>query len=142
MIKTKTLGGSGMTQTLIPDELKYTSEHEWVKIEGALAWVGITDHAQQQLGDITYVDLPKIGRRVERMGELGTIESVKTAADFYSPLSGEVAEVNSDLEEHPEWINQDCYGRGWLVKLKGFNPEELKELMTARGYKDLLEKGA
>ena len=131
-----------MTQTLIPDELKYTSEHEWVKIEGALAWVGITDHAQQQLGDITYVDLPKIGRRVERMGELGTIESVKTAADFYSPLSGEVAEVNSDLEEHPEWINQDCYGRGWLVTLKGFDPEELAELMTARDYKDFLEKGA
>ncbi len=131
-----------MTQTLIPDELKYTSEHEWVKIEGALAWVGITDHAQQQLGDITYVDLPKIGRRVERMGELGTIESVKTAADFYSPLSGEVAEVNSDLEEHPEWINQDCYGRGWLVTLKDFDPEELAEMMTARGYKDFLEKGA
>jgi glycine cleavage system H protein len=131
-----------MTQTLIPDELKYTSEHEWVKIDGALAWVGITDHAQQQLGDITYVDLPKIGRRVERMGVLGTIESVKTAADFYSPLSGEVAEVNSDLEEHPEWINQDCYGRGWLVGLKGFNPEELTEPMTAQGYKDLLEKGA
>jgi glycine cleavage system H protein len=131
-----------MTQTLIPDELNYTSEHEWVKIEGALACVGITDHAQQQLGDITYVDLPKIGRRVERMGALGTIESVKTAADFYSPLSGEVAEVNSDLEEHPEWINQDCYGRGWLVKLKEFNPEELAELTTARGYKDFLEKGA
>jgi len=130
-----------MTQTLIPDELKYTSEHEWVKIEGALAWVGITDHAQQQLGDITYVDLPKIGRRVERMGELGTIESVKTAADFYSPLSGEVAEVNSDLEEHPEWINQDCYGRGWLVTLKDLDPEESAELMTARGYKDFLEKG-
>jgi glycine cleavage system H protein len=131
-----------MTQTLIPDELKYTSEHEWVKIEGALAWVGITDHAQQQLGDITYVDLPKIGRRVERMGELGTIESVKTAADFYAPLSGEVAEINAGLEEHPEWINQDCYGRGWLVKLEGFNPEELTELLTAGGYKDLLEKGA
>lgn len=131
-----------MTQTLIPDELNYTSEHEWVKIEGALAWVGITDHAQQQLGDITYVDLPKIGRRVERMGELGTIESVKTAADFYSPLSGEVAGVNSDLEEHPEWINQDCYGRGWLVTLKDFDPEELAEMMTARGYKDFLEKGA
>ena len=131
-----------MDQNLIPDELKYTSEHEWVKIEGTLAWVGITDHAQQQLGDITYVDLPKIGRHVERMGVLGTIESVKTAADFYSPLSGEVAEINSDLEEHPEWINQDCYGRGWLVKLKGFNPEEWTELLTARGYKDLLEKGA
>ncbi len=130
-----------MDQTLIPEELNFTSEHEWVKIEGALAWVGITDHAQQQLGDITYVDLPEVGRRVDRMGELGTIESVKTAADFYSPLSGEVAEVNSDLGEHPEWINQDCYGRGWLVKLKEFNPEEVAELMSARGYQDFLEKG-
>ncbi len=130
-----------MTQILIPEELTYTSEHEWVKIEGALAWVGITDHAQQQLGDITYVDLPEVGRRVDRMGELGTIESVKTAADFYAPLSGEVAEVNSDLGEHPEWINQDCYGRGWLVKLKEFNPEEVAELMSARGYRDFLEKG-
>lgn len=131
-----------MTQSLIPEALNYTAEHEWVKIEGALAWVGITDHAQQQLGDITYVDLPEVGRRVKQMGELGTIESVKTAADFYSPLSGEVAEINSDLEEHPEWINQDCYGRGWLVKLKEFNPEEWTELLTARGYQDLLEKGA
>jgi len=131
-----------MDQNLIPEELKYTSEHEWVKIEGALARVGITDHAQQQLGDITYVDLPETGRRVDRMGVLGTIESVKAAADFYSPLSGEVAEVNSDLEEHPEWINQDCYGRGWLVKLKGFNPEEWTELMNALGYQDFLEKGA
>ncbi len=130
-----------MDQTLIPEELNFTSEHEWVKIEGALAWVGITDHAQQQLGDITYVDLPEVGRRVDRMGELGTIESVKTAADFYSPLSGEVAEVNSDLGDHPEWINQDCYGRGWLVKLKEFNPEEVAELMSSRGYQDFLEKG-
>jgi glycine cleavage system H protein len=131
-----------MTQTVIPEELRYSPEHEWVRIAGDLAVVGITDHAQQQLGDITYVDLPEIDRRVARMGALGTIESVKTAADFYAPLSGEVAEVNADLEEHPEWINQDCYGRGWLVKLKGFNPEEVTELMTARGYKDFLEKGA
>ena len=130
-----------MTQTFIPEALQYTSEHEWVKIEGSLASVGLTDHAQQQLGDITYVDLPEVGRRVKQMGELGVIESVKAAADFYSPLSGEVAEVNSDLGEHPEWINQDCYGRGWLVKLKGFNSEELTELMDAEGYKAFLEKG-
>ena len=130
-----------MTRTLIPEELHYSSEHEWVKIEGSLALVGITDHAQQQLGDITYVELPEIGRSVERMGVLGTIESVKAAADFYSPLSGEVAEVNAGLEEHPEWINQDCYGRGWLVKLRGFKPGELPGLMTDREYKDFLEKG-
>ena len=130
-----------MTQTLIPQELRYSSEHEWVNIEGDLARVGITDHAQQQLGDITYVELPEIGRTVERMGTLGTIESVKAAADFYAPLAGEVAEVNRELEEHPEWINQDCYGRGWLVTLKDFNPEEFRELMTDQGYGDFLEKG-
>ncbi|MBI5582715.1 MAG: glycine cleavage system protein GcvH [Deltaproteobacteria bacterium] len=130
-----------MTQTSIPEELRYSSEHEWVKIEGDLARVGITDHAQQQLGDITYVELPEIGRPVERMGVLGTIESVKAAADFYAPLSGAVAEVNTDLEEHPEWVNQDCYGRGWLVQLTGFKAEEWKELMTARGYSDFLEQG-
>jgi glycine cleavage system H protein len=130
-----------MTQTLIPQELRYSSEHEWVQVEGDLARVGITDFAQQQLGDITYVELPEIGRVVERRGTLGTIESVKAAADFYSPLSGEVAEVNTELEEHPEWINQDCYGRGWLVKLRGFNPEELPDLMADREYGDFLEKG-
>jgi glycine cleavage system H protein len=131
-----------MTQTVIAEDLHYSSEHEWVRITGDLAVVGITDHAQQQLGDITYVELPEVGRRVERMGVLGTIESVKAAADFYSPLSGEVAEINNDLEEHPEWINQDCYGRGWLVKLRGFEEQEWKDLMTARDYRAFLEKGA
>lgn len=131
-----------MTQTVIPEDLRYSSEHEWVRIAGNVAEVGISDHAQHQLGDITYVEFPEAGRHVERMGVLGTIESVKAAADFYSPLSGEVAEVNSELEEHPEWINQDCYGRGWLVKLQGVNEQELRDLMTARDYQAFLEKGA
>jgi glycine cleavage system H protein len=131
-----------MTQTVIPEDRHYSSEHEWVRITGGLALIGITDHAQQQLGDITYVEFPEAGRRVERMGVLGTIESVKAAADFYSPLSGEVAETNTGLEEHPEWINQDCYGRGWLVKLRGFEEQEWKDLMTARDYRVFLDKGA
>jgi glycine cleavage system H protein len=129
-----------MTQTVIPEDLHYSSEHEWVRISGDLAVVGITDHAQHQLGDITYVEFPEVGRCVERMGVLGTIESVKAASDFYSPLSGEVAEINNDLEEHPEWINQDCYGRGWLVKLRGVEEREGKDLMTARDYRVFLEK--
>jgi glycine cleavage system H protein len=122
-----------MTQHLIPENLKYTKEHEWVRIEDQLAMVGITDYAQQQMGDITYVDLPEIDRWVEQMGELCTIESVKVAADVYSPLTGVVSETNLDLAEHPEWLNQDCYGRGWLVKLKGF--------MDNIAYQIFLEKG-
>ena len=129
-----------MTQTVIPEDLRYSSEHEWVRLAGNLAEVGITDHAQHQLGDITYVEFPEDGRRVERMGVLGTIESVKAAAEVYSPLSGVVAEVNPELEAHPEWINQDCYGRGWLVKLQGFDQIELQKLMIARDYRDFLEK--
>lgn len=131
-----------MDQYAIPEDLKYTKEHEWVKIEGPLAVVGVTDYAQQQMGDITYVDLPEIDHQVKQMGELCTIESVKVAADVYSPLTGLVAETNVGLGDHPEWINQDCYGRGWLVKLKDIHPAELAELMTASDYQTFLEKGA
>lgn len=131
-----------MDQYQIPKSLKYTKEHEWVRIDGPLAVVGITDYAQQQMGDITYVDLPEVGRRVAQMGELCTIESVKVAADVYSPLAGLVAETNSELGEHPEWLNQDCYGRGWLVKLKDFDSGELEDLMDAGAYQTFLAQGA
>ncbi len=131
-----------MDQYQIPKSLKYTKEHEWVKIDGPLAVVGITDYAQQQMGDITYVDLPEVGRRVAQMGELCTIESVKVAADVYSPLTGLVAETNSELGEHPEWLNQDCYGRGWLVKLQDIDSSELKDLMEAEAYQTFLAQGA
>ncbi len=131
-----------MDQYQIPKSLKYTKEHEWVKIDGPLAVVGITDYAQQQMGDITYVDLPEVGRRVAQMGELCTIESVKVAAEVYSPLTGLVAETNSELGEHPEWLNQDCYGRGWLVKLQDIDSAEIKDLMDARAYQTFLAQGA
>jgi glycine cleavage system H protein len=131
-----------MDQYQIPEDLKYTKEHEWVKIEDSLALVGITDYAQHQMGDITYVDLPEIGRQVAQMGELCVIESVKVAADVYSPLAGLVAETNSELADHPEWLNQDCYGRGWLVKLQDFDFVQLEELMDAKTYQTFIEQGA
>jgi glycine cleavage system H protein len=131
-----------MDQYHIPEELKYTKEHEWVRIEASLAVVGITDYAQQQMGDITFVDLPEVGRRVAQMEEFCTLESVKVAADVYSPLSGVVAEINSALEDHPEFVNQDCYGQGWLVKLQDFDPAELNELMDAAAYLTFISQGA
>jgi glycine cleavage system H protein len=131
-----------MDQYQFPEDLKYTKEHEWVKIDGILAVVGITDYAQQQMGDITFVDLPEVGRRVAQMEEFCTIESVKVAADVYSPLSGVVAETNSALDEHPEWLNQDCYGQGWLVKLQDFESAELNELMDAGAYLTFITQGA
>ncbi|MBU1155476.1 MAG: glycine cleavage system protein GcvH [Proteobacteria bacterium] len=124
-----------------PEGLYYTKEHEWVKLEGDLAVVGLTDFAQDQLGDITYVELPEVEAEVEQMGEMCVVESVKTAADVYAPLSGVVAEVNSALEDAPELINQDCYGTGWLVKLSGFDQAELDNLMDAVAYVQLMAQG-
>ena len=122
----------------VPEGLYYTEEHEWVKVVDELAIVGLTHYAQDQLGDITYVELPEEGSELEQMGEMCVVESVKAAADVYSPLSGVVAEINQSLGDAPELINQDCYGKGWLVKLKEFNREELDNLMTAEGYIKLL----
>jgi glycine cleavage system H protein len=130
-----------MDQYNIPADLKYSKEHEWVKMDGPLAVVGITDYAQKQMGDITYVDFPEVGRQVAQMEELCTIESVKVAADVYSPLTGVVAEINSSLDERPEWINQDCYGRGWLVKLQEIDSAGIEELMDAAAYQSFIEQG-
>jgi len=123
----------------IKEDLIYTKEHEWAKIEGDIATVGITDYAQEQLGDIVYVELPEVGRRFKRMEAAATIEAVKTAADVYSPFSGEVVEVNVELKEKPELINQDPYGKGWLFKIKIGNLEEKDDLMSAEEYKKFLE---
>lgn len=128
-----------MSQFKIPEGLYYTEEHEWVTLENSLAVVGLTDYAQDQLGDITYVGLPEIDEELEQMGEMCEVESVKAASDVYAPLSGMVAEVNSALEDAPELINNDCYGEGWLVKIKDFSPDELKNLMDAAAYKQLLD---
>jgi len=124
----------------IPDGLKYTKEHEWLKVEGNLAIVGITDHAQHALGDIVFVELPKAGTTVTAMKPFGTVESVKAASDLFSPISGKVAEINAALVNAPETVNQDPYGKGWMVKLQASNPAEFNGLLDAAGYKAVVEK--
>lgn len=127
-----------MSDTKVLDDRKYTEEHEWVLIQDGVAVVGITDYAQDQLGDVTFVELPEVDAEVEQMGEMAVVESVKAASDIYAPLSGVVAEVNERLEDEPALINSDCYGEGWLVKIKDFDSTELDKLLDAEGYRALL----
>lgn len=122
-----------------PDNLKYTDSHEWIKEEAdGTVTVGITDHAQHQLGDVVFVDNPEAGRAVQKGDEVGVIESVKAAADIYAPLSGEIIAANADLADAPEKINQDPYG-AWMFKMKPSNPGELKELLDAAGYQKVAD---
>ncbi|MCL4705391.1 glycine cleavage system protein GcvH [bacterium] len=118
----------------IPANLLYTKEHEWVKIEGEVATIGITDYAQGQLGDIVFVELPALGAETKQMQPFGTIEAVKAVSDLFAPLSGTVVEVNAALADKPESINQDCYGAGWLIKLKISNAGEKQALLSAADY--------
>ena len=128
----------------IPDELCYTKEHEWARMEGGLCVVGITDYAQGELGDIVYVELPQPGTQVEIMGEFGVVESVKTASDLYSPIAGEIVEVNEGLTDNPELVNDSPYDEGWMLKIRPSNLEEdWATLLDAAGYKEVLaESGA
>jgi glycine cleavage system H protein len=119
---------------VIPDDLKYSKEHEWVKVDGDTATVGITDYAQGELGDIVFVELPKVGTKVEFMKPFGTIEAVKAISDLFSPLSGEVTGANSDLESDASVINSDPYGGGWIIKIKMADPGELDNLLSAADY--------
>ncbi|MCC6858079.1 MAG: glycine cleavage system protein GcvH [Bryobacterales bacterium] len=121
--------------TTYPENYRYTKEHEWVLMEGDVGTVGITDHAQNELGDIVYVDLPKVGTRVEQNKSLGSVESVKAVSDIYSPVSGEIVEINQDLSQTPEKINQDPHGAAWLVRIRLSAPDEVKQLMTAAEYR-------
>jgi len=123
-----------------PERYWYTKEHEWVHVEGEIGTVGITLHAQEQLGDIVYVELPKVGAHVEQGKTLGTVESVKAVSDVYAPVSGEVIEVNESLAETPETLNQDPHGAAWLVRLRLSAPEELGQLLTASDYQSYLVK--
>lgn len=122
----------------IPQELKYTKEHEWVRLEGDVAYVGITDYAQQQLGDIVFVDIPSVGETLDADEVFGTIEVVKTVSDLFLPVAGEVLEQNEALEENPELVNKDPYGEGWLIKIKPADAEELNNLLDAAGYKEVI----
>ena len=118
----------------IPADLRYAASHEWIKVDGAVGTVGITDHAQQELSDVVYVDLPKVGAQATAGATIAVIESVKAASDIYSPVSGEVVEVNADLVKKPELVNQDPYG-AWLFRVKLSAPAEIDALKDAAGYK-------
>lgn len=122
-----------------PNNLRYSKSHEWVRIEGDLATCGITEYAQEALGDVVYVDLPEVGDTFDRDGELGEIESVKAVSAIYSPITGEVIEVNEELDEAPEKVNADPYGDGWLFQLKVSSADEVDQLMDAGAYEAFLE---
>ncbi|MCF7809590.1 glycine cleavage system protein GcvH [bacterium] len=122
-----------------PNDLKYTKDHEWVKIEGDEAIIGITDYAQGELGDIVFIDLPEIGMHLTQFTAFGVIEAVKAAADMYAPISGEISSVNGLLDDSPELINKSPYEDGWIVKVKAFDIEEVETLMSAEEYRKLIE---
>ncbi|MDZ7373371.1 MAG: glycine cleavage system protein GcvH [candidate division KSB1 bacterium] len=124
----------------IPDDLLYTEEHEWVRVEDSEAVVGITDFAQSELGDVVYVELPEVGTRTKQMEPFGTIEAVKAVSDLYAPVSGKVIEVNEALADHPELVNKDPYGEGWMIRIEMDNPEELNNLLNAEAYRGLIGK--
>ena len=121
-----------------PQNLKYTNEHEWIRVEGDIAYVGITDYAQEQLGDIVFVDIPTVGESLEAGEVFGTIEVVKTISDLFLPVAGEVLEQNEALEENPELVNKDTYGEGWLIKMKPADVKAVEDLLDAEGYKEVI----
>ena len=123
-----------------PADLKYTKDHEWIRVEGDVAYVGITDFAQSELGEIVYVDITTEGETVEKEEVFGTIEAVKTVSDLFMPATGEVLEVNLELEDAPELVNEDAYGKGWLIKVTVADPAQLDELLSAEEYQKLIAK--
>lgn len=123
---------------MLPKDLKYTSEHEWIKIEGERVVVGITEYAQKELGDVVFVDLPGVGEKVKMKEAMATIESVKAVSEIYAPISGEVMEVNDTLEHSPELVNQDPYGKGWIAIIEPSDIKELDELLTPEAYAALI----
>lgn len=122
----------------VPADLKYTKDHEWARVEDDIVTVGITDYAQGELGDIVYIDLPEVGMQVDAEATFGTIEAVKAVSDLFAPISGEVVEVNSNLEDKPELVNDDPYGEGWMIKIKISNMEEIDNLLNEARYKELI----
>lgn len=121
-----------------PDNLKYTKDHEWIRVEGDVAFVGITAFAQRELGDIVYVDIESEGDTLEQEETFGTIEAVKTVSDLFMPVSGEIVEINEKLDNHPELVNDDPYGEGWMVKIRMTNPDEVNQLMDSNAYEETL----
>ena len=126
---------------VVPNELKYSKTHEWVRVDGDTVTVGITDHAQAELGDITFLDLPEPGRIIALDGNFGEVESVKAVSELFSPVSGEVVESNTAIADSTELVNEDPYNTGWLIKVRLSNPAELSELMSAEDYTKFAEEG-
>lgn len=122
----------------VPENLKYTHEHEWIKVDGDTAVVGITDYAQHELGEIVFVEVETVGEKLDAGEVFGTVEAVKTVSELFLPMSGEILDFNSDLENAPELVNDDPYGKGWIVKIKISDVSELEQLLTAEDYKKLI----
>ena len=125
---------------MYPDDIKYTKTHEWVKAEGKIATVGITDYAAKELSDIVFIELPKAGKRIEKGSPMGAIESVKAVSEIYSPLSGEIVDANKNVVEIPEGITQDPYGKGWFLRIKMDDPHQMDGLLSAEAYKAIIEQ--
>ncbi len=126
---------------MVPEGLKYTREHEWIRVEGDRGQVGITHYAQEQLGDVVFVELPKVGRQLKAMEVFGVVESVKAVSDLFCPVAGQVLEANAALEKQPELVNSDPYGQGWMLVVKVANPKDLNALMDAKAYEAFLAEG-
>jgi glycine cleavage system H protein len=123
-----------------PKELRYTKEHEWIRDEGGTATVGVTDYAQEKLGDVVFVEMPETGVSIQAGDTFGVVESVKAASDIYCPVGGEVIEINHALEEHPEYVNQSPYGDGWIIKVKVTDSSSMNDLMDAEQYQAFVEQ--
>ncbi|MBI3585632.1 MAG: glycine cleavage system protein GcvH [Ignavibacteriales bacterium] len=123
-----------------PANLQYTKEHEWIRVEGDAGWIGITDYAQGELGDVVFVELPSVGTKLQQGKTFGTIEAVKAVSDLYAPISGEVLELNKEIQSTPELVNKEPYDKGWMVKVKIANASELASLMDVESYKKLIAK--
>ena len=123
----------------IPEELKYTEEHEWIRLEGNIATVGITDFAQSELGDIVYIEVDTLDSEINSNDVFGTVEAVKTVSDLFMPVTGKIIEVNSSLEDAPEVVNDDPYGQGWIIKIEVTNPTDVETLMSSDNYRNLID---
>jgi glycine cleavage system H protein len=126
---------------MVPDDLRYTKDHEWVRVDGDQATVGITQYAAQQLGDVVFVELPEAGRSVDQFAAFGVVESVKAVSDLFAPLTGEVVEANAALSGEPELVNRDPYGGGWMLRIKVVDPKQLDGLLDAAAYDALTAEG-
>ena len=124
----------------VPKDLRYTEEHEWLKVDGTKGVIGVTQFAQDQLGDVVFVEVPTVGTELEKENTFGVVESVKTVSDLYAPISGKVVAVNKDLEANPELVNQDCYGKGWMIEIELSDPSQADGLLSAEAYEAFIKE--